>query len=52
MQKYDAIVVGGGHNGLVNAAYLGKAGLKVALLDVRWSVGPLSPKRSIPALSI
>ena len=39
MQKYDAIVVGGGHNGLVNAAYLGKAGLKVALLERRPVVG-------------
>eukprot|EP00729_Bicosta_minor_P018240 gene18240-5116_t len=27
--KYDVIVVGGGHNGLVSAAYLGKQGLNV-----------------------
>ena len=27
-QKYDAIIVGGGHNGLVAAAYLSKSGLK------------------------
>jgi ribulose 1,5-bisphosphate synthetase/thiazole synthase len=26
-RTYDAIVVGGGHNGLVNGAYLAKAGL-------------------------
>ena len=39
MRKYDAIVVGGGHNGLVNAAYLGRAGLKVALLERRPVVG-------------
>lgn len=39
MQKYDAVVIGGGHNGLVNAAYLGKAGLKVALLERRPVVG-------------
>jgi len=25
-QKYDCIVIGGGHNGLVNAAYLARAG--------------------------
>jgi len=28
-QRYDVIVIGGGHNGLVNAAYLGRAGRKV-----------------------
>ena len=39
MQKFDAVVVGGGHNGLVHAAYLGKAGLKVALLERRPVVG-------------
>jgi sarcosine oxidase subunit beta len=26
--QYDAIIVGGGHNGLTSAAYLAKAGLK------------------------
>ena len=31
-RKYDAIVIGGGHNGLVNGAYLAKAGLKTCLL--------------------
>ena len=29
---WDAIVVGGGHNGLVCAAYLGRAGLRTLLL--------------------
>lgn len=37
--KYDAIVVGGGHNGLVNAAYLAKAGLKTLVLERRHLVG-------------
>lgn len=32
-QKYDAIVVGGGHNGLVSATYLAKAGKRVLLLE-------------------
>jgi phytoene dehydrogenase-like protein len=37
--KYDAIVIGGGHNGLVNAAYLAKAGLKTLILERRHLVG-------------
>ena len=38
-EKYDAIVVGAGHNGLVNAGYLAKAGLKTLLLERRHLVG-------------
>lgn len=37
--KYDAIVIGGGHNGLVNGAYLAKAGLKTLILERRHLVG-------------
>jgi phytoene dehydrogenase-like protein len=37
--QYDAIVVGGGHNGLTNGAYLAKAGLKTLILERRHLVG-------------
>jgi len=37
--EYDAIVVGGGHNGLTNGAYLAKAGLKTLVLERRHLVG-------------
>jgi phytoene dehydrogenase-like protein len=37
--KYDAIVIGGGHNGLVCAAYLARAGRKVCVLERRHVLG-------------
>ena len=36
---YDVIIIGGGHNGLTCAAYLGMAGLKVKVLERRALVG-------------
>src|SRR5258708_6423613 len=39
MPKYDAIIVGGGHNGLTTAGYLARAGRKVLVLERREMVG-------------
>jgi phytoene dehydrogenase-like protein len=38
-ESYDAIVVGGGHNGLVAAAYLAKTGAKTLVLEARSTTG-------------
>ncbi len=37
--SYDALVIGGGHSGLVNAAYLAKGGLRTLVLEQRSFVG-------------
>ncbi len=39
MSHYDVIVIGGGHNGLVNAAYLARAGRKVLVVERRHVLG-------------
>jgi phytoene dehydrogenase-like protein len=43
--RFDAIVVGGGHNGLVAASYLGRAGLKTLVVEA-------SPRLGGPAATI
>jgi phytoene dehydrogenase-like protein len=40
-ERYDAVVVGAGHNGLVTAAYLAKAGLRTLVLERRSRAGGL-----------
>jgi phytoene dehydrogenase-like protein len=37
--RYDAIIIGGGHNGLVAAAYMARAGRKVLVLERRHVLG-------------
>jgi len=39
MAKFDTIIIGGGHNGLVTAAYLARAGRKVLVLERRELLG-------------
>jgi phytoene dehydrogenase-like protein len=55
---YDVVVVGGGHNGLVAAAYLAKAGLSVCVCEAREVVGgaavsehPFGPDFTVTSLS-
>jgi phytoene dehydrogenase-like protein len=38
-KRFDAVIVGGGHNGLVCAAYLAKAGQRVVVIEARSEVG-------------
>lgn len=42
MANYDVIIVGAGHNGLVTAAYLAKAGIRVLVLERRPIVGGIA----------
>jgi phytoene dehydrogenase-like protein len=60
MEPYNAIVVGGGHNGLVAAAYLARAGARTIVLEARHKTGgaattdapwPESPDINVTTLS-
>ena len=47
VNHYDAIVIGAGHNGLTNGAYLAKAGLKVAVLERNPYIGGATVSREL-----
>src|SRR3972149_489606 len=47
MTHFDAIIIGGGHNGLVCAAYLAKAGRKVCVLERRNVLGGCATTEAI-----
>ncbi|MGZ8502593.1 MAG: phytoene desaturase family protein [Candidatus Limnocylindrales bacterium] len=38
-KRYDAVIIGGGHNGLVSAAYLARAGMSTLVLEKRHVLG-------------
>ena len=47
MKKYDAIIIGAGHNGLTNAAYLAKSGLDVLILEKNDYIGGAAVTREM-----
>ena len=47
--KYDAIVIGAGHNGLTTAAYLARSGLRTLVLERRGIVGGCAVTEEIDA---
>lgn len=47
MNNYDAIVIGAGHNGLTNAAYLAKAGLDVIVVEKNDYIGGAAVSREL-----
>jgi phytoene dehydrogenase-like protein len=47
MKKYDAIVIGAGHNGITNAAYLAKAGLDVLVVEKNEYIGGAAVSREL-----
>jgi len=47
MKTYDAVVIGAGHNGLTNAAFLAKSGLDVVVLEKNDHIGGATVSREI-----
>ena len=47
MNEFDVVVIGAGHNGLTNGAYLAKSGLKVAVLERNPYIGGATVSREL-----
>jgi phytoene dehydrogenase-like protein len=47
MKKYDAVIIGAGHNGLTNAAYLARAGLDVLVVEKNDYIGGAAVSREM-----
>ena len=47
MTNFDAIVIGAGHNGLTNAAFLAKAGLRVLVVESNSYIGGATVSREL-----
>jgi phytoene dehydrogenase-like protein len=45
--SYDAVIIGAGHNGLVTAAYLARAGMKVCVVEKNDWIGGAAVSRSL-----
>src|SRR3954468_24468029 len=45
--RYDAVILGAGHNGLVAASYLGRAGLSVLLLEKNDYIGGATTSQQV-----
>lgn len=52
VNKYDAIIIGGGHNGLVCAAYLAQAGQQVLIIEARTEVGGTASSETFSGVTV
>ncbi len=50
--RFDALIVGGGHNGLVCAAYLAQSGMKVLVIEARDEVGGTAASESFAGVTV
>ncbi|MFM7950216.1 MAG: phytoene desaturase family protein [Acidimicrobiaceae bacterium] len=51
-KRFDAVIVGGGHNGLVCAAYLAKAGQRVVVIEARSEVGGTASSETFSGVTV